>query len=94
MHSNGHDISYASDWSILSSRPIRSLRYIVACTRLRPQETRTVTGGSEVDQFLAPDHNNIFNTNCGQLYEVKKTCEINVFKSDLFVRFVSPVIPV
>ena len=75
-------------------RTLRIGRYIVACTRLRPQKTRTVTGGSEVDQFLAPDNNNIFNTNCGQLYEVKKTCEINVFKIDLLVRFVSPVIPV
>ena len=30
-----YDISQASDWSRLQSRPIRSLRYIVTCTRVR-----------------------------------------------------------
>ena len=30
-----YDISLASDWSRLLSRPIRSLRYIVTCTRIR-----------------------------------------------------------
>ena len=29
-----YDISKASDWSRWPSRPIRSLRYIVACTRI------------------------------------------------------------
>ena len=30
-----YDISYTSDWSRWQSRPIRSLRYIVTCTRIR-----------------------------------------------------------
>ena len=30
-----YDISLASDWSRWPSRPIRSLRYIVTCTRIR-----------------------------------------------------------
>ena len=30
-----YDISQASDWSRWPSRPIRSLRYIVTCTRIR-----------------------------------------------------------
>ena len=30
-----YDISQASDWSWWTSRPIRSLRYIVTCTRMR-----------------------------------------------------------
>ena len=32
-----YDISLASDWSRWPSRPIRSLRYIVACTKIRAQ---------------------------------------------------------
>ena len=30
-----YDISWASDWSRWPSRPIRSLRYIITCTRIR-----------------------------------------------------------
>ena len=49
-----YDISQVSDWSRWSSRPIRSLRYIVTCTRIRSQylpfsspfESATVSEGS------------------------------------------------
>ena len=34
-----YDISQASDWSRWPSRPIRSLRYIVTCTRIRALES-------------------------------------------------------
>ena len=33
-----YDISQASDWSRWPSRPIRSQRYIVTCTRIRAQK--------------------------------------------------------
>ena len=36
------DISWASDWSRWPSRPIRSPRYIVTCTRKRVQQDNTV----------------------------------------------------
>ena len=35
-----YDISYASDWLRWPSRPIRSLRYIVTCTRIRTLNPR------------------------------------------------------
>ena len=44
-----YDISWASDWSRWPSRPIRSLRYIITCTRIRalpPSKPRSLTNAS------------------------------------------------
>ena len=40
-----YDISSASDWSRWPSRPIRSRRYIVTCTRIRAQGDASATRG-------------------------------------------------
>ena len=37
LKSTSYDISYAFDWSRRPSRPIKSIRYIVTCTRIRAQ---------------------------------------------------------
>ena len=37
-----YDTSLSSDWSKWPSRPIRSLRYIVACMRIRVQDVLVV----------------------------------------------------
>ena len=49
-----YDISHASDGSRWPSRPIRSLRYIVTCTRIRPLFSKSVwddTGPALVTSF-------------------------------------------
>ena len=56
-----YDISLASDWSRWPSRPIRSLRYIVTCTRIRAPYGMGVT----VEWIMSSDNYiHAFQTKC------------------------------
>ena len=79
-----YDLSYASDWSRRPSRPIRSLRYIVACTRIRvlpmlccPQELGGGWFSLTMVNFSNPSGHGDNGNCCDSVTSSESTCRIN-----------------